>query len=199
MLAEEVLELSILDGPEATLGRIEQSMVQLLESKSLTDRRIAGVGVSVPAPVDPHTGRPSEPPMMQGWDGYPIAEHFVERFPGRSPWKTTQMSSPSVSTPWSTRTATALCLIQVSTGIGFGIVIDGRIYTGSDGGAGDIGHVRAYGDCGCPVPMRFSRLPGRCRGRQGSRRSADRASASRPSPGETSADSSRPGRQTPSR
>ncbi len=36
----------------------------------------------------------------------------------------------------------ALCLVKVSTGIGTGIVIDGRLYTGADGGAGDIGHVR---------------------------------------------------------
>ena len=146
LLAEEVLELCILNGPEATLGRIEQSMIQLLESKSLTGRRIAGVGVSVPAPVDPHTGRPSEPPMMQGWDGYPIAEHFLDRFPGpvavENDANVLALGEHTMEHP----DCPALCLIQVSTGIGFGIVIDGRIYTGSDGGAGDIGHVRAYGD-----------------------------------------------------
>jgi len=38
--------------------------------------------------------------------------------------------------------ARALCLVKVSTGIGTGIVIDGRPYRGADGGAGDIGHVR---------------------------------------------------------
>ncbi len=37
--------------------------------------------------------------------------------------------------------ARALCLVKVSTGIGTGIVIDGRIYRGADGGAGDVGHV----------------------------------------------------------
>jgi predicted NBD/HSP70 family sugar kinase len=36
----------------------------------------------------------------------------------------------------------SLCLVKVSTGIGTGIVIGGRSYTGVDGGAGDIGHVR---------------------------------------------------------
>ncbi len=146
VLAEEVLEVSILDGPEATLGRIEQSMVELLESKSLMDRRIAGVGVSVPAPVDPRTGRPSEPPLMQGWDGYPIAEHFVDRFPVpvavENDANVLALGERTLEHP----DCTALCLVQVSTGIGFGIVLDGRIYTGSDGGAGDIGHVRAYGD-----------------------------------------------------
>jgi predicted NBD/HSP70 family sugar kinase len=40
----------------------------------------------------------------------------------------------------------ALCLVKVSTGIGIGIVIDGRTYQGADGGAGDIGHVRLHHD-----------------------------------------------------
>ena len=39
-------------------------------------------------------------------------------------------------------TSTALCLVKVSTGIGVGLVIDGRIYHGVDGGSGDIGHIR---------------------------------------------------------
>jgi len=45
----------------------------------------------------------------------------------------------------------ALCLVKVSTGIGTGIVIDGRVYQGIDGGAGDIGHVRVRdaGDAKC--------------------------------------------------
>jgi predicted NBD/HSP70 family sugar kinase len=42
--------------------------------------------------------------------------------------------------------ARAFCAVQVSTGIGTGIVINGRSYTGADGGAGDIGHVRLHHD-----------------------------------------------------
>ena len=46
------------------------------------------------------------------------------------------------STPRGYRTTTLMCLVKVSTGIGTGIVINGRSYTGADGGAGDIGHVQ---------------------------------------------------------
>src|SRR3954452_3871653 len=123
VLADREICLSVIDGPEAVLNAIEDALRELVAQADLGDRTIAGLGVSVPAPVDPHTGRPSEPPMMQGWDGYPIAEHFVDRFPVpvavENDANVLALGERTLEHP----DCPALCLVQVSTGIGFGIVV----------------------------------------------------------------------------
>lgn len=145
VLAETEIDASIHAGPETVLELIEGAVAKVLADAGLGADRLAGIGVSVPAPVDPHTGRPSEPPLMHGWDGYPIAEHMQASFPVtvvvENDANVMALGEHALEHP----AARALCLVKVSTGIGAGVVINGSIYTGSDGGAGDIGHVRAVG------------------------------------------------------
>ena len=43
---------------------------------------LCGVGLSLPGPVDPESGRPSQPPILPGWDAYPVAEHLQAGLPG---------------------------------------------------------------------------------------------------------------------
>jgi len=146
VLGDTEIMVDILDGPELVLDRIEATMSALLAEHGLDVGRLSGIGISVPAPVDPLTGRPSEPPMMQGWDAYPIAQHLSGTFPVlvvvENDANVMALGERSLEHPDST----SLCLIKVSTGIGSGIVINGGIYRGSDGGAGDIGHVRTVGN-----------------------------------------------------
>lgn len=144
MIAEHEIEADIRDGPETVLDRIETEFADL-RARVGDDTELAGVGIAIPAPVDPHTGRPSEPPMMQGWDAYPITEHLTGSLP-----VTVAVENDANAMALGERAVTApdsasLCLVKVSTGIGSGIVIGGTIYRGSDGGAGDIGHVRLHG------------------------------------------------------
>jgi predicted NBD/HSP70 family sugar kinase len=145
VLAEKEIGISILDGPENVLNTIENTMRQVMTDSELDADRIAGIGVSVPAPVDPQTGRPSEPPMMQGWDAYPIAAHMSATFAVpivvENDANVMALGEQALEHP----DTNSLCLVKVSTGIGSGVVINGSIYTGSDGGAGDIGHVRTVG------------------------------------------------------
>jgi predicted NBD/HSP70 family sugar kinase len=113
---------------------------------------VAGVGVSIPGPVDPHTARPSQPPIMPGWDAYPIAEHLQETFavPVFVENDADAMAFGEQSVNYSE--SRSLCLVKVSTGIGTGLVINGVVYHGIDGGAGDIGHIRLAGEsahCQC--------------------------------------------------
>jgi predicted NBD/HSP70 family sugar kinase len=146
------LTAPVVDGPERVLNRLIETFDGLLADNGVERGRVGGVGISIPGPVDPHSGRPSQPPIMPGWDAFPIIERvqecidvpvFVENDADAMAFgeqATNYSSSPS------------LCLVKVSTGIGSGIIIDGHIYHGIDGGAGDIGHVRLAGQtarCQC--------------------------------------------------
>ncbi len=152
LLADEEVDVDLAAGPERTLAEIVGSGVRLLGRTGLAAEGLCGLGISVPGPVDPRSGRPSQPPMMPGWDGYPVAERVRGAFPGvpvltANDADAAALGEQAVGHP----AARALCLVKVDTGIGSGIVIDGRAYSGADGGAGDIGHVRLADrpDAGC--------------------------------------------------
>jgi predicted NBD/HSP70 family sugar kinase len=152
ILADERVDVAVLDGPKALLTSLAESFVRLLDSAGIAHESLVGIGVSIPGPVDPHTGRPSQPPIMPGWDAYPISEHLQESFAVpvfvENDADAMALGEQSVNYPESL----SLCLVKVSTGIGTGMVINGSVYHGIDGGAGDIGHIRLAGEtaqCQC--------------------------------------------------
>lgn len=140
VLARARIEPAIADGPVPTLSAISASLTSLL-TPDLPP--LAGIGISVPGPVDPSTGRPSEPPIMPGWDAYPVAEHLQEHVADVPVHTANDADAAAVGEYVAEfRGCRSLVMVKVSTGIGTGIVIGGQRYAGTDGGAGDIGHVR---------------------------------------------------------
>lgn len=142
IIADDHLEIAVDDGPEKVLHAITYAAQRLLKMSKTPAAKVSGVGISIPGPVDPHTLRPSQPPIMPGWDAYPIVEFIQDTFavPVLVENDANAMAVGEYSAGF-TGTA-SLCLAKVSTGIGTGLVIDGTVYQGVDGGAGDIGHVR---------------------------------------------------------
>jgi predicted NBD/HSP70 family sugar kinase len=149
ILAERGGTLVIEDGPEAVLGELGRWFGELLEESGRRAEEVCGVGLAVPGPVDHATGRVVQPPIMPGWDGYDIrgrlgralAEHTgADRIP------VLVDNDANLMAYGEQRTAhpdcSAFVLVKVSTGIGAGVVVDGSVYRGVDGGAGDIGHIR---------------------------------------------------------
>ena len=60
------------------LSSIATALKELLAETPVPRRRIGAVGISIPGPVDPHTKRPSQPPIMPGWDAFPVADVLTE-------------------------------------------------------------------------------------------------------------------------
>lgn len=156
ILAEHSGTLVIQDGPEAVLGELGRWCAELLEKTGHRAEEVCGIGLAVPGPVDTATGRVVQPPIMPGWDGYDIRGRLARAF-------TEHASAPAVPVLVDNdanlmaygeqRTGhpdcSAFVLVKVSTGIGAGVVVDGSIYRGVDGGAGDIGHIRVGAQALC--------------------------------------------------
>ena len=178
-------------------------------------RRRAGgprrVGVSVPGPFDPETGTVLRPPNLPGWDAT-CRSATGWRTPSGGRCTLENDANAAALAEWrfgAGRGSRHLVYLTMSTGVGAGLVLDGRLYRGVRAGAGEIGHVPVEWD-GEPCALRAARLPeayvgGASPGRGGcgasrprtSRvvaRSPARASARRPS-----TSSPRPARATPSR
>jgi predicted NBD/HSP70 family sugar kinase len=142
VIADEHVDTAVDDGPEKVLRAIMDAAQRLLKQTKTPVSKVSGVGLSIPGPVDPHTLRPSQPPIMPGWDAYPIVELIQDTFDvpvlvenDADAMAVGEYTAGFKGTP-------SLCLVKASTGIGTGLVINGEIYQGVDGGAGDIGHVR---------------------------------------------------------
>lgn len=141
----EVLDVAVADGPARTLPALVDASRRLLDHAGVAPGRVCGLGLSVPGPVDPTSGRPSQPPIMPGWDGYPVPEHLSDAL-GVPVVVANDADAAALGEQVSgVPRSDALVYVKVSTGIGTGIVVGGRVYRGIDGGAGDIGHVRLPG------------------------------------------------------
>ncbi|MEV7605905.1 ROK family protein [Paenarthrobacter sp. NPDC089322] len=151
ILAVDQLDLAVSDGPEEVLGAITDAGRGLLKRTKTSPAKVSGVGISIPGPVDPHTLRPSQPPIMPGWDAYPVAEFLKDAF--AAPVLVENDANAMAAGEYSAGFpgVSSLCLVKVSTGIGTGLVIHGQVYQGVDGGAGDIGHIRlpAFAELQC--------------------------------------------------
>lgn len=149
ILAEHSGTLVIEDGPDAVLGELGRWFAELLEKAGQGAEEVCGIGLAVPGPVDLESGRVVQPPIMPGWDGYDIRGRLARAFTehtGSGPVPVLVDNDANLMAYGEQRTAhpdcSAFVLVKVSTGIGAGVVVDGSVYRGIDGGAGDLGHIR---------------------------------------------------------
>lgn len=153
LVARTGLAVDLATGPAAVVPRLLDAFEVLLADAGIQRSAVGGVALSVPGPVDPHDHRLSGPPVMPGWDAWPVVEAVRERFDvpvhlendadAMAYGELTELAAGRAGRP------PPFVLVKVSRFLGAGLVIDGRIYRGADGGAGDIGHVDVGGDAVC--------------------------------------------------
>ncbi|MEU0851276.1 ROK family protein [Streptomyces flaveolus] len=155
VLAEDTGDLDIARGPEEVLDRVAGRLPDLIRAAGTTPATVCGIGLSVPGPVHWETGRVVQPPIMPGWDQYPIRERLQETYaqhvgdsaePGPVPvFVDNDANLMALAEQQANhRDCGSFVLVKVSTGIGAGVMIGDEVYRGIDGGAGDIGHIRMH-------------------------------------------------------
>lgn len=144
VVAEHTARRSIAQGPEVILGWVRDNFLAQLAQLGLGVDEVIGIGIGVPGPVEFAAGRAVKPPIMPGWHGVSIADHFAGAFPGVDVLVDNDVNIMAVgehASVWSG--VSDLIYIKVATGIGAGIISSGRLQRGAQGAAGDIGHIRA--------------------------------------------------------
>src|SRR4051794_41109070 len=134
-------------GPEAALDRGDVLFDTLVRTTQGLPGHLWGVGIGVPGPVEFESGRPIAPPIMPGWDGYPIRERFGERY-GAPVWVDNDVNLLALG-EWRSGVAAGhedVVVVKIGTGIGAGIISAGRIHRGAQGSAGDVGHIQVTDD-----------------------------------------------------
>jgi glucokinase-like ROK family protein len=147
ILAHHGEPADIADGPEALLERVEELFAGLRVGARRPPGRLWGLGIGVPGPVEFRTGRPTSPPIMPGWDGYPVRERLASRYDAPV-WVDNDVNVLTLG-EWRSGVAVGhdnVVVIKVGTGIGAGIISDGRLHRGAQGSAGDVGHIQVVDD-----------------------------------------------------
>ncbi len=176
---------SIADGPDVALDRVEELFGQLLATTRGLPGRIWGIGIGVPGPVEYRTGRPISPPIMPGWDGYPVRDRLASRYDAPV-WVDNDVNVLALG-EWRSGIAAGsdnVVVVKVGTGIGAGIIAEGRLHRGAQGSAGDVGHIQVVRGSRRRLPVREHRLPRGAGGRRGDRprRRGGRARGPEPAP-----------------
>lgn len=143
--------LDIAAGPDEVLTHVDQCMHEMLAETGNPLRAVKAIGIGVPGPVEFASGRPVSPPIMPGWNEYPIPEFFTTKYDV----EVLVDNDVNVMALGEHRTtypgARYLLFVKIGTGIGCGIIADRQLHRGIQGCAGDIGHIRVSGhdDAGC--------------------------------------------------
>ncbi len=140
ILEQDGAGIDIADGPDAVLSRVEEMFDALLDRRPGTP--VWGVGIGLPGPVEFRVGMPTSPPIMPGWDRYPVRIRISQRFDAPT-WIDNDVNMLAIGELRRGLAVTArdAIVIKIGTGIGAGLISDGRLHRGAQGAAGDIGHV----------------------------------------------------------
>jgi len=144
------------EGPEAGLERIAASLEAALAEAGLRRDDLRAVGVCSPGPIDPARGVIPEAPNLPGWHDVPVCQYLADRLGVPAILENDATAAAYGEFVYGAgRGCRHIVYITLSTGIGGGLVLDGRLYRGASGAAGEIGHITIDADgplCGCGKP-----------------------------------------------
>ncbi|MFK4264424.1 ROK family transcriptional regulator [Streptomyces milbemycinicus] len=134
--------MDVREGPVAVFEQV-LDMAGKLKAAGLVEG-FDGAGIGVPGPVRFPEGVPVAPPIMPGWDGFPVREALSQELgcPIMVDNDVNLMAMGEQHAGVARNVADFLC-VKIGTGIGCGIVVGGQVYRGTTGSAGDIGHIQA--------------------------------------------------------
>ncbi|HCT78881.1 MAG TPA: sugar kinase [Micromonosporaceae bacterium] len=134
-------EADVKAGPAAILQRITELFSKLRSNGAF--QHLNAIGIGVPGPVSVGDGMPVSPPIMPGWDRFPLRAALEMEFscPAIVDNDVNIMSAGEAYRGIA-RSVENFLFVKVGTGVGCGIHLGGQIYRGVNGCAGDIGHIQ---------------------------------------------------------
>ena len=130
------------DGPRSVLDRVKELLSELLARQRADAKDVLAIGVGVPGPVERSSGVLRSPPIMPGWDGFPIRSVFAGEYD--APVfvdNDVNLMALGEHRDGVGKGEDDVLFVKIGTGIGGGIIADGHLQRGSQGCAGDIGHI----------------------------------------------------------
>lgn len=173
--------------PWKAVEKLLSLSAEILEENTAPPESLSAIGVSCGGPLDSKRGVILSPPNLPGWDGIEISAAFESRF--GAPCGLQNDANACALAEWkfgAGRGLESMVFLTFGTGLGAGLILGGKLYSGANDNAGEVGHVRLAGrgpvgygkpskgcnraggprcartpPCSAPSPQRASRKPRR--------------------------------------
>ncbi|MCK5758943.1 MAG: ROK family protein, partial [Clostridiales bacterium] len=129
--------------PDEVIEKFCITTEDILKRNSLTNKEVACIGIKCGGPVDSRNGIILSPPNLIGWDEIHIVEIFEKRFGIKS--KLQNDANAGALAEWlygAGKGCSNMMFITFGTGFGAGLILNGKLYSGTSDMAGEVGHVR---------------------------------------------------------
>lgn len=148
--------LDVHSGPEVVIDRVVTRGRELLADSPYSAHPLLGAGIGIPAPIGSDDATVNEAPMIPEWAGTRVAD-VISRALGVPVIAANDANAMAYGeylarSAASGRSRGPLLVVKVSTGLGAGLVLDGKLHRGNSGAASELGHVRKPGSrrlCTC--------------------------------------------------
>lgn len=130
-------------GADRTIKNILATVDAVLKKNGLAANDLSAIGISCGGPLDSRTGHILSPPNLYGWDDVPITQIFKERYGVRVSLQND--ANACALAEWKFGAAKGLrnvLFLTCGTGLGAGLILNGSLYEGTTGMAGEVGHIR---------------------------------------------------------
>ena len=131
---------------EGTIRDIKSALREVMERNGLGSEGISAIGISCGGPLDSRTGVIMSPPNLPGWDNIPIVRILSEEF--GVPAAVHNAANACALAEWlfgAGKGTRNMVFMTFGTGLGAGLILDGKLYTGTNDNAGELGHIRLEG------------------------------------------------------
>jgi glucokinase len=141
LIAHQTRPSRISGDPEADILAIAADAADLISRSDLAARDFDAAGLSVPGPIDHERGAILAPPNLPGWEDVLLRDRMSELL--GLPVRLENDANAAALAEWrfgAGRGASNLVYLTMSTGVGTGLILDGRLYRGHRGRASEFGH-----------------------------------------------------------
>lgn len=128
---------------EETIGLLKSGIRRIMDRNSLTSENTYSIGISCGGPLDSRRGVIMSPPNLPGWDNVPIVSILSDEF--GIPAAIHNDANACALAEWTFgagKGSRNMAFLTFGTGLGAGLIIDGRLYSGTNDNAGELGHIR---------------------------------------------------------
>jgi len=128
-------------GPEFSINNLLEHASTI--AGNISNHTLAGIGIICGGPLDSTKGVIQSPPNLPGWDNVPIVKLFRDEF--GVPVSLQNDANACALAEWkygAGKGTQNMIFLTFGTGLGAGLILDGKLHSGTNGMAGEIGHVR---------------------------------------------------------
>jgi predicted NBD/HSP70 family sugar kinase/biotin operon repressor len=141
VLAERRRDLDVRHDARTAIDTATRMVVEVLAEGHVERKAVIAAGIGVPGPVDRGRGTAGSATILPGWTGVRIATEMQQRLGMPVEIENDANLGALAEMTWGAgRECSNFAYVKAATGIGAGIVIDGRLLRGASGTAGEIGH-----------------------------------------------------------